>query len=236
MKSLHERYTAGDYLAHNPSWDIEDSPWKAEKVIAFLSSASYTLSSICEIGCGGGGVLAELRRRYPETELFGFDVAPDAARFWTRHASANIKFQVGDFFKLNQQQFDLILVLDVIEHLPDPFDFLSRLRSYAKLFLFHIPLDLSAINILRERPLLFSRRKVGHIHYFCKGLALELLKEAHYKIVDWRYTRAAFTSPQRNWKTILASYPRRLAYALNKDLGVRLLGGETLMILAQAKD
>ena len=62
------------------------------------------------------------------------------------------------------------------------------------------------------------------------------LTECGYDIVDWRYTGATFTAPQRTWKTRLASPLRRAAYALNKDMGVRLLGGETLMLLARAKE
>jgi hypothetical protein len=30
--------------------------------------------------------------------------------------------------------------------------------------------------------------------------------------------------------------PRRVAYAVNKDIGVRLFGGETIMVLAQAAE
>jgi SAM-dependent methyltransferase len=231
----YEKYVSNDYLRENPSWDIEDSPWKARKVVAILAAAGCNPGSICEVGCGAGGVLAELRRAYPDTELFGYDIAPGAARFWSQHVSANIHFEIGDFFELNKQTYDVLLLLDVIEHLQDPFDFVDRLQNYARLFIFHFPIDLSAVNVLREQPLLRSRLKVGHIHYFTKGLALSLLEECGYDILDWHYTGAAFTSPKRHWKTKLASLPRRLAYAVNKDWGVRLLGGETLMVLARAR-
>ena len=129
-----------------------------------------------------------------------------------------------------------MLVLDVVEHVPDPFEFLARFRGHADYFVFHFPLDLSAISVLRQSPLLYARETVGHIHYYTKGLVLATLTECGYDIVDWRYTGATFTAPQRTWKTRLASPLRRAAYALNKDMGVRLLGGETLMLLARAKE
>lgn len=229
-----KKYISNDYLRKNPSWDIEDSPWKAQRVVDMLAAAGCKPKSICEVGCGAGGVLAELRRVFPDTALFGYDIAPGAAQFWPRHESANIHFEMGDFFELSRRFFDVLLLLDVIEHLQDPFDFIGRLRSYAGLFIFHIPIDLSAINVLFEQPLLRSRLKVGHIHYFTKGLALALLQECSYNILDWHYTGAAFTTPKRNWKTRLAALPRRIVYSLNKDWGVRLLGGETLMVLARA--
>jgi len=89
VKAFDDKYTSGDYLAHNPSWDIGDSPWKAEKIVALLSSAGYTPSSICEIGCGAGGILVELRKSFSEAELFGYDIAPDAARFCCRKDLTN---------------------------------------------------------------------------------------------------------------------------------------------------
>ncbi len=230
------RYISHEYLHQNPTWDFEDSPWKARKVFEILTSASFKLSSICEVGCGAGGVLAELRQVFPDAELFGYDIAPDAAKFWSQHAYAKISFKVGDFFALNQRRFDVLLLLDVIEHLENPFDFLRRMRTHADCFVFHIPLDLSASNIIRESPLLRARSKVGHIHYFTKHLALALVKECGYDVLDSRYTGAAFTSPKGNWMTRLAKLPRLLAYSLSKDVGVRLLGGETLMILAQARN
>ncbi len=91
------------------------------------------------------------------------------------------------------------------------------------------------MSVLRESPLLHVRDKVGHIHYFTKGLALALLVECGYEVLDWKYTGAAFTAPQRSWKTRVAGLVRRLAYAANKDAGVRLMGGETLMVLARAR-
>lgn len=231
-----DKYLTSDYLSHNPSWDIEDSAWKAAFVVKILKSLKFIPGSICDVGCGAGGVLASLRSSYPQADLFGFDIAPDAARFWLQHKRLNILFQVGDFLKLNSRKYDLLLALDVIEHVNDPFFFLTNLRPFSKYYLFHFPLDLSAINIIRDRPILKARNEVGHIHYFTKNLALSLLKECGYNIISWSYSGAAFSSLQKTLKTKLASIPRRLAYSLNKDLGVRIFGGETLFVLAKNKD
>lgn len=229
------RYLDGDYAEKNPHWDMEDSPWKAERVYSLLQQNGISPRRVAEVGCGAGGVLAELRRKLPEAELHGFDIAPAAARFWLQHKWANIEFTTGDFLGSGTAPFDLLLVLDVLEHLENPFEFLAQLRHRAERFVFHFPLDLSAVSVLRESPLLHVRDKVGHIHYFTKGLALALLAECGYEVLDWKYTGAAFTAPQRSWKTRLAGLVRRLAYAANKDVGVRLMGGETLMVLARAR-
>ena len=122
---------------------------------------------------------------------------------------------------------DVVLVLDVLEHLGNPWEFLARLRGRCTLAVFHIPLDLSAASVLREAPLLRVRDKVGHLHYFTRGLALALLQESGFEVIEARYTGAAFSAPQRGLATRLAGLLRRLTFAALGDAGVRLLGGET---------
>lgn len=229
-----ERYITGDYLLSNPSWDIEDSPWKAVAVAGFLKDARLVPKSICEIGCGAGRVLFEMKKYYPGAEFWGYEIAPAAVQFWQKINDKNIRFVLGDFFVLNKATYDLVLLLDVIEHLADPFAFLNNLHGVGGHYLFHIPLDLSAASVLRESPLLKVRRKAGHVHYLTKNLALELLSECGFEVISWKYSGAAFNSPQRTWKTRLAAIPKLLAYSLDKDWGVRALGGETLLVLARS--
>jgi SAM-dependent methyltransferase len=231
-----DRYLSDDYLKHNPTWDQEDSPWKARLVAEILGRNRISPTSICDVGCGAGLVLSELRRLNSQVDLFGFDIAPALPEFWRQHEGQSIHFQLGDFAEVNRKRYSVVLLLDVIEHVVDPFTFLSRLRPAADYFVFIIPLDLSAFTVVRERPLLRQRREVGHIHSFTKNLALSLLAESGYSVIDARYTGAAFHAPRRTWKTRVAGLPRRLVRIPSADLGVRLLGGETLLVLAQAKD
>lgn len=226
------RYLTGEYLARNPTWDSEDSAWKAGLVLEMLKSHGIRPARVADVGCGAGVVLAELRKALPEARFTGFDIAPDAQQFWARHAG--IEFRLGDFRSLSDRNYDVLLALDVVEHLQDPFEFLVGIRPHAAHFVFHFPLDLSALTVLREAPLLTQRRQVGHIHYYTRGLALALLEECGYEVVGWRYTGATFTAPRRTLKTRLAALARRAAYAVAKDAGVRLFGGETLMVVARA--
>ena len=235
MSKPYESYESGDYLAKNPTWDEEDSDWKADQVLKMFDRNHLAPKSIIEVGCGAGGVLASLYDVLPEITYSGFDIAPDARKFWKKHSTKKITFLVGDFLKEQTAHFDVLLLLDVIEHIPNPFEFLSALRGRADYYVFHIPLDLSAMSVAREHPLLLVRQKVGHIHYFTKELALSQVQESGFQVLDWSYTGAAFTAPQGSWKAKLARIPRRLAYAIDRDWGVRLFGGDTLMILAKAK-
>jgi hypothetical protein len=178
--------------------------------------------------------LAHLQKAMPSTNFTGYDISPQAAQFWEEHnVGERLRFQLGDFHQTNRITYDVLLMLDVFEHVRDPFSFLENTRRHAAHFIFHIPLDLSASAVVRGNPLIYVRKKVGHLHYYTKDLALATLFDTGYEVLDWRYTGASLNMPNRSLKTRFSALPRRIAYAVDKDFGVRLLGGETLLVLAK---
>jgi hypothetical protein len=235
MSTVESRYYDGTYFIDNPDWDRKDAPWKAFQVASILSDNKIAPFTVCEIGCGSGDVLVHLQNILPSVKMKGYDISPQVANFWKQYneAEGGVEFHLGNFHEINQIKYDVLLMLDVFEHIRDPFSFLENSRRHATYFVFHIPLDLSASAIIRGYPLINVRNKVGHLHYYTKDLALRTLLDTGYEVLDWRYTGASLSSPNRSMKTRLAALPRRIAYSLNKDLGVRLLGGETLLVLAK---
>ncbi len=229
------RYTEGDYAQQNPDWDSNDSPWKAQQVLALLARHGLSPASVVEVGCGAGGVLSALRAQLPRADLQGFDIAPGLPALWAQRQADDIRFTLGDYLGKDVPIPELTLVLDVLEHLGDPFTFLAGLRKRAGWTVFHIPLDLSAISVLRERPLLHVRHKVGHLHYFTRGLALAMLDECGWEVIEERYTRAALTAPNKGLVTRLAGRVRAAVQTVLGHSGVRLLGGETLIVLARPR-
>lgn len=231
--SVESRYVDGDYLAATGDWHSEDALWKAGKIVALLRDHGLRPDSICDVGCGSGDVLCHLQKAFPAARLTGFDVSPQAATLWRHHSGMDLR--CGDFHELNTATHDLITMLDVFEHVQNPFDFLAKTRPHARHFVFHIPLDLSALSVVRNAPLLHVRRKIGHLHLYTKDLALETLAETGFEVLEWSYTEA-FASAQthRSLAAKLASLPRRMLFAIHKDFGVRLVGGETLLVLARS--
>jgi len=71
-----------------------------------------------------------------------------------------------------KQFFDVVMAIDVLEHVEDYFTFLRKISKKGKYKIFHIPLDMSVSAVLRISPLIDGRKKVGHIHYFSKDTAL----------------------------------------------------------------
>lgn len=229
------RYLNGDYAAKNPDWDSTDAVWKAKKLSELLDTHRIRPTSIVEIGCGSGAVLVALQKEFTHASFTGYDISPDAEQFWSAHHATGIRFKVADYLTEHTEPTDLILLLDVLEHVGNPWQFLTVLHGRSRIIAIHFPLDLSAISVLREQPLLNVRSKVGHLHFFTKSLALSLLEETGYEVIEARFTNASLDVPKRSLKTKLVSWIRKLAYLFSHDFGARLLGGETLMVLARSK-
>jgi SAM-dependent methyltransferase len=189
--------------------------------------------TISEIGCGAGEVLKLLQQEMgPTCTFWGYEISPQAFEMSKSRANERLHFKLADLRQEGDAFFDLILILDVIEHVEDYFSFLRDLKSKSQYKLIHLPLDLSVQSLLRPHGLLDVRRAYGHIHYFTKSVALEMLKEVGYEIVDWFYAPRSIGLANNIIKKLLIP-PRLLFFSIHRDLAVRTLGGYSLMVLAR---
>jgi SAM-dependent methyltransferase len=225
-------YKDGEYLRRNPTWHVEESPFKAKYIMKMLSRNSISPQTICEVGCGAGEVLRQLQLHMSAgRELWGYDISPQALDLCKRQENEKLHFKLADLGKESGVFFDLLLVLDVIEHLEDYFAFLRAIRPRAKHKIFHFPLDLSVQAVLRKNGLMKRRELHAHVHYFTKETALQTLKDTGYKILDCFYLpRSNEIGPTPLQK--MFCLPRAISFAIHKDVAVRVLGGYSLMILA----
>ena len=230
---LEEVYTSGEYLEKNPTWHVEESPWKARQIMRMLARNSLTPPTICEVGCGAGEVLKQLQGKVDAACTFwGYDISPQAIELAKSRANEHLHFKLADLRQEQEASFDLMLILDVIEHLEDYFSFLRDLQSRSQYKIIHLPLDLSVQSLLRPHGLLGNRRAYGHIHYFTKDVALAMLKDVGYEVVDWFYAPRSIGLANNLVKKLLI-LPRVLFFTLRKDLAVRVLGGYSLLVLAR---
>ena len=229
----HSIYETGEYVERNPTYHVEDSSWKARHILNLIQKNSLQPRAVCEIGCGAGEILKQLQSHLPaDTEFFGYDISPQAFELCRQRENERLHFYCEDLITADTPPFDLLLCIDVFEHVQDYIGFLRDLRRKAHYKIFHIPLDMSAQWVMRGRPILQEREQAGHLHYFMKDTALAALRETGYEVLDWTYTPGAIDNP-RSVKAKIASLPRRLLVRLNQDFAVRLLGGYSLLVLAE---
>ncbi len=226
-------YESGEYLMHNPDWHAGDSPTKAQWIANILERNNVDPKYIVEVGSGAGDILVHLKKRYPESRIEGYDISPQAHAIAAPKGAAGLTFHHADYLTSETPEPDLVMAIDVFEHVDDYMGFLRAIKPRAPLKVFHIPLDLSVQGLLRGKPILQAREIIGHLHYFTKDTALAVLADCGYDIVDWNYTHGTEQLPDRALRTKLFNGPRRLVRMINEDFAVRLMGGASMMVLAR---
>jgi SAM-dependent methyltransferase len=250
MATARDRYTSGEYLRQNPTWHADESPWKAKYVLRMIARNGLAPRTICDVGCGAGEVLRLVHEGLQRRSIcWGYDISPQAIERAERLSSARLRFKLGDVREEQGAHFDLMLLLDVLEHLEDYFSFLRALQPMAEYKIIHIPLDLSVRTVLLGKLNAF-RAAYGHLHHFTREVALQMLKDVDYDVVDVMYTWEA--NPLRNvWQQNkqnprrlarrvagfvarrIMSVPGRIFFAIHHDLAARVVGRWRLLVLAR---
>jgi trans-aconitate methyltransferase len=228
------RYQDGQYLASNPSWHEEDADWKAAKIARLLRRAGQAAPrTVAEVGCGSGRILQCLQDAFPQTTILsGYDIAPDAIERAARHSNERLAFFCKDLAR-TRERFDLLLCIDVFEHVEDPFAFLRAIRELAPIVVFNIPLEMHVAGILINHQL-WTRRQFGHLHYYTAALAMETLRECGYSILAHDYPSRLLDRPRTasEWVFWL---PRKVGAMIDPELSARIFGGTSLLVLTTTR-
>lgn len=222
------RYNDGSYLKQNENWHAEDSEWKYRQFKEYLTSSDF--KSVADIGCGAGVVLNLINNEFDGKELTGYDISDNVEKFW-EGIDPKITFYNEDFFTFNEEQYDVIVSLDVLEHVENYYEFIKKIRGRGKHFIFHVPLDMFVLASLTNN---YRRKKdeLGHLHYYDKNTILEVFKDCGYKVKDYKFTKAykvAKTGRAKKMR-LLRTIGEKI---LGKDLNSRVLGGYSLIVFLE---
>jgi 2-polyprenyl-3-methyl-5-hydroxy-6-metoxy-1,4-benzoquinol methylase len=147
---------------------------------------------ILEVGAGGGATLKWLKTLYPKAETTAVEINPALSDELKQNADVAIIGPLEQTFT-QLKTYDLILLLDVLEHLPDPTESLQKL---AKLLIPEGQVIVSVPNIAHlsvSLPLLLQRRfeyqQAGildrtHLKFFVESTAIKLLNDANLKVTE----------------------------------------------------
>lgn len=232
-------YEDEKYLSENKTWHVEDSPWKATQILRLINGHNIKLGTgtICEVGCGAGEILVQLSRQLSNDCTFvGYDISPQLQNMRRERENDRIRFISQDFLK-SKEFYDILMFIDVIEHIEDYIGFLRKIKDRGHYKIFNFPLEIFALKALMGHKYLDSRAKYGHIHYFNKDICLSVLKELDFEIIDYFYAPGAIdlssTTTSISTLSKMAKIPRILLSKFSTDLTAKLLGGYSLFVLAK---
>jgi SAM-dependent methyltransferase len=89
-------------------------------------------AAVLEVGVGEGEVSERIRARYPDARIVGVDLPdPELAASWRERGLAGL---FGDIARLPfpSGSFDLVLAIEVLEHVPDPPAALAELERVGR--------------------------------------------------------------------------------------------------------
>jgi len=232
-------YQGEEYLENNPNWHIEDSPWKAAQVKKLLDRNKINAKTFCEVGCGAGEILVQLAKNLPEDNQFvGYDISDKLYSFWEpRTVKDKIEFHNKDFFD-DSDIYDCLMMIDVVEHIPNDMDFLQKLKARGEYKVFNIPLEISALRALFPNKFVESRKKYGHVNYYNPEVFLYILEhEVGFEVVDYFLAPGAIdlanTTTSISPVSKMLRIPRIILSKFSPKFTARLLGGYSLFVLAK---
>jgi len=134
-----------DISMYQDFYNLEEKHWwflgRREIVFSLLRQhlPNKKQLEILDVGCGTGSTLKELERY---GHAIGADVSEEAVRFSKLRGCANVyRIEEGGLF-FEDEMFDLVVALDVIEHITDDCAALSeyyRITKYSGILLLTVP-------------------------------------------------------------------------------------------------
>jgi ubiquinone/menaquinone biosynthesis C-methylase UbiE len=137
---------------------------------------------ILEVGCGEGHLAGWLRQRAPRVSLTALDLSP-AMLAQAHRRYDTVDFACGSAFELpfHRGQFELVLFLEVLEHLPEPRQALREARRVcAGQLVASVPREpiWRVLNLARGAYWRQAGNTPGHLQHWGRRAFLRLLGES----------------------------------------------------------
>lgn len=226
-----------EYTKLNKTLHVEDSPWKLEKIGKLLEKR-LSPRVICDIGCGAGLIANGMAKAYPGAKVIGFDISLDmlqAARKNNPEASfINARIEA---LPIGKGRADLVMLMDVLEHLENPEAVLNALSTVARNLVIKVPLEDSLWYWANHVTGRYTRedniRKLGHVQYFNMRSLTKLLTRAGfdvsaYEIISQNVENRDNPHISRLGKVI--NPLRVITYKISKELFARVFNGSVILL------
>jgi trans-aconitate methyltransferase len=193
-----------------------------------LSTRVAPGSNIVELGCGPGGVLAELASRHPEARFLGVDVEEEMiihAR--DHHAGENVRFELVDLSTQPPAEVaDFAYSIDLLHHVRDVDRFLAGVHAAVRRGATWLVIEPNVFH-----PYIFwsqaRMRRAGFDEDHFRPWRIEpALERAAFEVRDRRY---AFLFP--GW---VDSVPSAVAWLEPLLERARVLGGSVVYVLERS--
>ncbi len=170
--------------------------------------------SILDLGCGDGSIDRILAELSPKRKITAVDLEPHEQ--WKVKPPKNLAFKAASIYKLpfKEKSFDIVIMKDVLHHMPDPDKILRKVAKLAKK-------QVLIIEANRYNPVSFIRmvKIAGHEHFSQRSLKKIVGKPA-----------SLHTTETHVWPSSLRGVGRVHDVVLNKTPGLKNLRNYNFII------
>jgi cyclopropane fatty-acyl-phospholipid synthase-like methyltransferase len=190
-----------------------------ERLVAFWEDRRFVTgnSRLLDVGAGTGHLARSVRRRLPGIEILCVEES-EPLRNRLGHQGLTVSKNLEPIS--SDRSFDAVLLIEVIEHVPDPVDFLDRLRKCldpkGRMFL------TTPCGELRNGSRATNAYDTPeHVQFFTEKSLRLAVKKAGFRDITYEYIEALY--PRSTSALSLATY-KRLALQIVRPIMARLQG------------
>jgi ubiquinone/menaquinone biosynthesis C-methylase UbiE len=160
--------------------------WKVRKLTGIIP-VNLKFSNILEVGCAFGVLLNSIADRLHIDSRTGIDISGENIKTAGNLYPGCVFFKgtLEDYVKensyvLKNHRHDLIVLSDIIEHIPDDLEFLKLVRKVSEYVVVNLPLEKSFKNRNRNYGI---EDPSGHLRCYDKKLAKKLFSDAGFLMI-----------------------------------------------------
>lgn len=128
------REVPGNYYHEALRTNIFQRFWHSQRINTIKEVLpKNSVDNILDVGCHGGRLTIELKKKFPKAKIYGIDISNNAILF-AKKKYKNISFVIDRAEKLSFQSstFDLVTCFEVLEHVPQPNKVLEEIKRVLK--------------------------------------------------------------------------------------------------------
>lgn len=131
---------------------------------------------VLDLGCGIG-IPSFIFKNYTGTDIDGMCI-----KYGKKHGINIINMDCNDKFKFNDNEFDVVLALNIIEHIKNPIFFLNEIKRVLKKG-GHAIFSTPNVNIIRK----YIKPVKDHLHFWNISKFKKMLIENSFEVLDVGY-------------------------------------------------
>jgi ubiquinone/menaquinone biosynthesis C-methylase UbiE len=246
-------YSTDEYIQKNPTLHEEDSNWKITKILPYVdlifADGFKPISCLTLLDIGGGagtimnGVSSYINSKFKaRVRKIALDLSPGMLKVQIKNNPDISKALTEDIChtSLADKEADIALMIDVLEHVPEPVKALKELKRISKYAIFKVPLESNLrANIENKlshgRTKLSSKEKWGHINFYSTFTILQQVKEYIGEVLAYSFTNSSeygLYANKPNLKTKFSYSIGMLLHGMSPKL-CSLVLGDFIMILVK---